>query len=300
MCPGTALPEWLNTFRKNFKHTHDAKQVAASHSPPALVLTGTSAADKVLTTKEVQKPSASGELPDALNVEATKEDQQTAASGDVPGALTVEARKEGQQLAASGDVSDASTVEAKKEDQQFAASGDLPYASALESTNEGQQPAASGVVPDASAVEATTEGQQPAAAEQKPVAETTVQANTGMQPGSIVVGSAKKYKEKYDGVKCKVLALLSTQVKVEILEGISKGEVHKYNYDSVTRFEPPAAISGWGAGSSGDAPAASSGSGGDPPAPLPLAPASAVAEPVVTTASTESLDACLLWGDEGF
>ena len=252
MCPGTALPEWLNTFRKNLKHTHDAKQVAASHCA------GTSAADKVLTTKEVQKHSA---------------------SGDVPGALT---------------------VEAKKEDQQTAASGDVPYASALESTNEGQQPAASGDVPAASAVEATTEGQQPVAAEQNPVAETTAQATIGMQPGSIVVGSAKKWKEKYDGVKCKVLALLSTQVKVEILEGISKGEVHKYNYDSVTRFEPPAAVSGGGAGSSGDAPAASSGSGGDPPAPLPLAPASVVAEPVVTIASTESLDASLLWGDEEF
>ena len=273
MCPGTALPEWLNTFRKNFKHTHDAKQVAASHCA------GTSAADKVLTTKEVQKPSASGELPDALNVEATKEGQKPSASGELPDALN---------------------VEATKEDQQTAATADLPYASALESTNEGQQPAASGVVPDASAVEATTEGQQPAAAEQKPVAETTVQANTGMQPGSIVVGSAKKWKEKYDGVKCKVLALLTSQVKVELLEGTSKGEVHKYKYEDLARFEPPAAISGLGAGSSGDAPAASSGSGGDPPAPLPLAPASAVAEPVVTTASTESLDACLLWGDEGF
>ena len=261
MCPGTALPEWLNTFRKNFKHTHDAKQVAASHCA------GTSAGDKALTMK------------DALNVEAMKEGQKHSASGELPDALN---------------------VEATKEDQQTAATADLPYASALESKNEGQQPAASGVVPDASAVEATTEGQQPAAAEQKPVAETTVQANTGMQPGSIVVGSAKKYKEKYDGVKCKVLALLTSQVKVELLEGTSKGEVHKYKYEDLARFEPPAAISGLGAGSSGDAPAASSGSGGDPPAPLPLAPAPVVAEPVVTTASTESLDACLLWGDEGF
>ena len=177
---------------------------------------------------------------------------------------TVATTKEGQKHAAGG------TGQTTKEGQQHAASGENTSTEEGRGVSEPQQEAAKEVT-DA---DTTAKGDES-------VGEGVV-PSPSLQPGSIVIGTSVKWKDKYDGVKCKVLQLLAKHVKVEILEGPAKGEVHKYTYDSVTRFAPPASSG------SASAPAASSGSSGEPPAP---------ALPVVAEPKEESLDVSELWGD---
>ena len=131
-----------------------------------------------------------------------------------------------------------------------------------------------------------------AAEEEKPVADTTVQASPGMQPGSIVVGTASKWKEKYDGHKCKVITLLTKHVKVEILEGPAKGEVHKYSYDSVKRVAPrESSGSATPPDASSDAASAPSASSGS--ASAPAASAATASAPVASSRRGQQLrDEC--------
>ena len=56
--------------------------------------------------------------------------------------------------------------------------------------------------------------------------------------GDIGTGKAMKFKDKFQAQKCEVLALLSTQVKVKMLEGEAKGLEHKYLYKDFTVTEP--------------------------------------------------------------
>ena len=133
--PGTVLPEWLQTFRKDFKEA-------------------VSAADNC---KQDAKKSAS--------TQPLK-------------------KQEGQQLAASGET--ISTVEQTQAGQQHAATVQTI------STEDANQN-----VPMA-------ENEDKPAEEVKPVV-----ASGWLKMGSIVVGSATKWKDKYDGVKCKVLDLIA-------------------------------------------------------------------------------------------
>ena len=69
-----------------------------------------------------------------------------------------------------------------------------------------------------------------------------VVASDWLKVGSIVVGTATKWKDKYDGVKCKVVDLLSKHVKVLIND---TNEVHKYTYQCVRPLSPqPGAAAG--------------------------------------------------------
>ena len=56
--------------------------------------------------------------------------------------------------------------------------------------------------------------------------------------GDIVLGRATKFKEKFNNVHGKVITVLSTHYKVELLEGAAKGETHKYIKNCV-RLVPP-------------------------------------------------------------
>ena len=296
----------MQTFRKNLKQAHDAKHVAT-----------------------FQTSQVAASQPAAVQVTTSpQEGQQFMASDKLPGASTVEATKEGQQLAASEEQLEASTVEATKEGQQPAASGELPGASTVEATKEGQQPAAKQIVtytiftsdPDTETgtlppppllppSPRDTTMQTVAAAEEKPVADTTMQASPGMQPGSIVVGTSSKWKEKYDGHKSKVITLLSKHVKVEILEGPAKGEVHKYSYDSVKRVAPRessgSATPPDASSDAASAPSASSGSASAPAASAATASAPVASdvtsdEPVVTDSSFDVSELWpTVWGSDG-
>ena len=56
--------------------------------------------------------------------------------------------------------------------------------------------------------------------------------------GDIGTGEARKFKDRYHAHKCEVLALLSTHVKVKMLEGEAKGLEHKYLYKDFTVTQP--------------------------------------------------------------
>ena len=53
------------------------------------------------------------------------------------------------------------------------------------------------------------------------------------QIGDVVISTSTKKNESFDNVKCKVVGLLSTMVKVALLEGADKGKLHKYLYKHV-------------------------------------------------------------------
>ena len=72
----------------------------------------------------------------------------------------------------------------------------------------------------------------------EPMAETTAPKADAPAPlcfnvGDIVIGIATKYKEKYDGQRCEVIAVLSRHYKVKMLTGPAFTEVHKYSKDAV-------------------------------------------------------------------
>ena len=52
--------------------------------------------------------------------------------------------------------------------------------------------------------------------------------------GATGIGKAGKFKDKYNGKKCQVLALLASHVKVKLLEGPANDEEHKYLYKDFT------------------------------------------------------------------
>ena len=220
------------------------------------------------------------------------QDASDPANGQQLGASTV-TPPQGQQDTATGEQLGASTV-TQPEGQQDAAS---------ENTQAGQQNAASAHVQI---------GQQDAASGNDTPALPPVGPHP-LQPGCIVLGIATKYKDKFNGVKCKVLALRSNKVNVEILEGPAKGTTHPYVYNSFTHVcpglqsasAPPAntgaAVSSTGAGSSGDAPgaaSASTGSSGDAPGPAPAAPVLVETDPVAELADEPILDVGALWGSQ--
>ena len=51
--------------------------------------------------------------------------------------------------------------------------------------------------------------------------------------GDIVIGKSGKSKDKYNNIRCVVLNVLSTQLKVELLEGPCTGDIHKYTFANV-------------------------------------------------------------------
>ena len=57
--------------------------------------------------------------------------------------------------------------------------------------------------------------------------------------GDVVIGHATKHKQAFDNKKCSVVAVLAKQYKVEVMEGISRGQFHKYYHAAVTRWGPP-------------------------------------------------------------
>ena len=68
-----------------------------------------------------------------------------------------------------------------------------------------------------------------------PPAANATPAAAPLQIGELVIGSAKKHKDAYDNVQCRVVQLLATHVKVTLLEGEKKGTLHKYLYPCVAR-----------------------------------------------------------------
>ena len=110
-------------------------------------------------------------------------------------------------------------------------------------TIEGQ-PSAANVVGQPAAVNVfaslpSAEG-QPAAADAvgQPAAAQPIQQTHKISVGDIGIGKSGKWKDKYNGKKCKVLMLLTTQVKVTLLEGVAKGQEHKYLYKDFTVTVP--------------------------------------------------------------
>ena len=117
-------------------------------------------------------------------------------------------------------------------------------------------------------------------------------AAPSLSVGTMVVGSAKKWKEKYDGIKCKVVDHLSQHVKVEIMEGPATGEFHKYTYD---RVKPLAQAYTPSSEASAPAEPASAGSASaSTAAPLPP-PSEAPPDVEVNTQDVAIMDVSALW-----
>ena len=119
----------------------------------------------------------------------------------------------------------------------------LEVQSSAANTIEGQ-PSAANVVGRPAVVNVfaslpSAEG-QPAAADAvgQPAAAQPIQQTHKISVGDIGIGKSGKWKDKYNGKKCKVLMLLTTQVKVTLLEGVAKGQEHKYLYKDFTVTEP--------------------------------------------------------------
>ena len=93
----------------------------------------------------------------------------------------------------------------------------------------GGQPAAANAVGQPGAANAV--GQPEAANDGLPAA-------AKILVGDIGTGKAMKLKDKFHAQKCEVLGLLSTHVKVKMLEGEAKGLEHKYLYKDFTVTEP--------------------------------------------------------------
>ena len=65
-------------------------------------------------------------------------------------------------------------------------------------------------------------------------------ANAKVSVGDVGIGKSRKWKDKYNGKRCKVLMPLSAEVRVIMLEGAAKGQEHKYFYKDFTVTEPVA------------------------------------------------------------
>ena len=62
--------------------------------------------------------------------------------------------------------------------------------------------------------------------------------------GDVVLGHAGKFKASYDKKKAKIVAVLSKQYKVTLLEGDAEGQQHKYLHGMVTEIakHPPTPV----------------------------------------------------------
>ena len=56
--------------------------------------------------------------------------------------------------------------------------------------------------------------------------------------GDIVIGRATQYKEKFNAVKGKVIAIQAQHYEVHMLEGPAQNEFHKYLHHLVTGVKP--------------------------------------------------------------
>ena len=103
------------------------------------------------------------------------------------------------------------------------------------------QPAAADVVGQPAAAKSVG---QPAAAHVAACEPAAANAASGLPAaanifvGDIGTGEARIRKDRYHAHKCEVLALLSTHVKVKMLEGEAKGLEHKYLYKDFTVTQP--------------------------------------------------------------
>ena len=59
--------------------------------------------------------------------------------------------------------------------------------------------------------------------------------------GDIVIGRATQYKEKFNAVKGKVIAIQAQHYEVQMLEGPAQGKFHKYLHHLVTGVKPDGA-----------------------------------------------------------
>ena len=82
-----------------------------------------------------------------------------------------------------------------------------------------------GFTTEADARKPKPSGALPSAATKKAAA---LPLAAAIREGDIVYGKATKFKDRFDGVKCKVIAIQAQHYKVEILEGPAEGQKHRY------------------------------------------------------------------------
>ena len=279
--PGTVLPEWLPPFRKDLKQAIDAKKKEAEIA----------ATDQGETDGQDNKNSVEDTTGDKHDKGDTDGQDNKNSVEDTTGDKHDKGDTDGQENEET--VEDKDDEESKDDKDDTTKSGQLQ---AAQVGNEGLQHAAE----DANAV---NPGQQHAA--------------PSMSPGTMVLGKSTKWKDKYDGVKCRVVDLLSKHVKVEIMEGPGKGEFHKYGYDKVAPLAPAGAASvstsaasasagaasvstSAASASAGEAASASAGEAASAPAgvslPLaPLPPPLAPPEGEVSPSDDSIIDVSKLW-----
>ena len=117
--------------------------------------------------------------------------------------------------------------------QEFATKADAEVLALANADAAGENASPSVALPPAAA-------EAEANANPRPTPETETGAPAArIAVGDIVIGRASKFKEKYDNVRAKVTGVLSTQYKVEMLEGKAKGEPHKYVKSAVRLADRP-------------------------------------------------------------
>ena len=89
-----------------------------------------------------------------------------------------------------------------------------------------------GFTTEADACKPKPSGALPSAATKKAAA---LPSAAAIREGDIVYGKATKFKDRFDGVKCKVIAIQAQHYKVEILEGPAAGQKHRYLHASVSK-----------------------------------------------------------------
>ena len=89
-----------------------------------------------------------------------------------------------------------------------------------------------GFATEADACKPKPSGALPSAATKKAAA---LPSAAAIQRGDIVIGRATKFKDKFDKMKCKVIAVQAQHYKVEILEGPCAGQTHGYLHGSVVK-----------------------------------------------------------------
>ena len=87
----------------------------------------------------------------------------------------------------------------------------------------------------------------------------------GLKVGDIGLGFSAKFKSSFDNQRCKIVAILSQQYKVEMLTGDSKGKLHKYQFKAAQAIatQAPATLKSQGAIASETAAAVPAASSGD-------------------------------------
>ena len=96
-----------------------------------------------------------------------------------------------------------------------------------------------GFTTEADACKPKPSGALPSAATKKAAA---LPLAAAIREGDIVYGKATKFKDRFDGVKCKVIAIQAQHYKVEILEGPAEGQKHRYLHASVRKNDDNGAL----------------------------------------------------------